>query len=70
MQRVNPNIRVHRARFSAVTRADILQAFENLVQPNKLECDAVNYRIEIDFRMGCAFTRYQTVVFSSRYRFR
>jgi len=40
------------------------------VAPNKLEADAVNYRIEIDFRMGCAFTRYQTVTFSKQYRFR
>lgn len=43
--RVNPNIKIHRARFSAVTHADIMQAYNNLVKPNKLEADAVNYRI-------------------------
>jgi DNA topoisomerase-3 len=27
----------------------------------------VNYRIEIDFRMGCAFTRYQTTTFGKKF---
>lgn len=38
-------IKIRRARFSAVTRIDIENAWENLVDPNNLEADAVNYRI-------------------------
>lgn len=67
---VNPTIRIKRARFAAVTRADVIRAWDNLIQPNILEADAVNYRIEMDFRMGCAFTRYQTVTLSKRVKFK
>ncbi len=42
-------------------------AYNNLVNPNKLEADAVNYRIEIDFRSGCTFTRFQTTVFQRNF---
>ena len=58
-------MKIKRARFSAVTPTDIWNAYNNLVEPNHLEADAVNYRIEIDFRTGCAFTRYQTTTFQS-----
>lgn len=61
---------VRRARFAAVTRVDIIRAWESLTEPNQLESDAVNYRIEMDFRMGCAFTRYQTVTLSNSLRFK
>lgn len=70
IKQVNPSITVRRARFAAVTRTDILRAWENLTEPNILESDAVNYRIEMDFRMGCAFTRYQTVTLSRQIRFK
>lgn len=70
IKNINPNISVSRARFAAVTRADIIRAWENLAQPNILEADAVNYRIEMDFRMGCAFTRYQTVTLSKKVKFK
>ena len=61
--KVNPKIKIQRARFAAVTRSDVLRAYNNLVEPNKLEADAVNYRMEVDLRIGCAFTRFQTVEF-------
>ena len=34
--RINPSITITRARFAAVTRTDVLRAYSNLVQPNKL----------------------------------
>jgi DNA topoisomerase III len=68
IRQVNPRIAISRARFAAVTRADVLRAYENLVEPNQREADAVNYRIEMDFRMGCAFTRIQTLAFSKGFR--
>lgn len=63
--KVNPRLRIKRARFSAVTATDVWNAYQALVDPNKLEADAVNYRIEVDFRSGCTFTRYQTIVFQT-----
>ena len=65
---MNPRLKIQRARFSAVTPTDIWNAYNNLVRPNNLEADAVNYRIEIDFRTGCAFTRFQTVTFQSSFQ--
>ena len=67
-KRSNPRIDIKRARFAAVTQPDVWNAFNNLVLPNPKEADAVNYRIEIDFRTGCAFTRYQTTTFQSQYQ--
>jgi len=45
IKRVNPKIIIKRARFAAVTPADVYNAYNNLVNPNELEADAVNYRI-------------------------
>lgn len=44
VKNINRNIRINRARFSAVTKADVMAAYSNLVQPNRLEADAVNFR--------------------------
>lgn len=57
----NPNIRIHRAKFSAITRRDLERAFENPVEPDPLQNDAVLARQEIDLRTGAAFTRLQTL---------
>lgn len=57
----NPNLRVFRARFSALTQHDLSRALStNLVKPNALENDAVLCRREVDMRTGYAFTRYLT----------
>ena len=41
----NSFLKIARARFAAVTPQDIWNAYQHLVQPNKKEADAVNYRI-------------------------
>ncbi|GBF93668.1 DNA topoisomerase [Raphidocelis subcapitata] len=58
---------VWRARFSAVSAAEVEAAMGNLVSPNKNESDAVDARQELDLRVGVAFTRFQTRFFQGRY---
>ena len=62
----NRNLRVFRARFSALTRSDLLNALTSLGQPNRLLSDAVQARTEIDLRVGAAFTRYLTLRYQQR----
>lgn len=58
---------IFRARFSSITEKAIFQAFNNLTEPNWNEARSVDARQELDLRIGCAFTRFQTTSFQSKY---
>ncbi|KAK0711096.1 DNA topoisomerase [Lasiosphaeris hirsuta] len=60
-KRGNHRIEVRRARFSNIERVHILNAARNLVNLDERQIEAVNARIELDLRIGYAFTRFLTL---------
>ncbi|KAJ2912718.1 hypothetical protein MD484_g7692, partial [Candolleomyces efflorescens] len=60
-RRVKPNIRVQRARFSAIIPQQIHRAAQNPVELDRRQADAVDARIILDLKIGAAFTRLQTL---------
>lgn len=58
---VYPNKTIKRAKFNAITYGNIVHALENLVDIDVNESNAVEARIELDLRLGSAFTRIQTI---------
>ena len=57
------NQTIYRARFSSITESAVLQAFRSLTAPNWNEARSVDARMELDLRIGCSFTRFQTKTF-------
>jgi DNA topoisomerase-3 len=61
-QAVNRNLRILRARFSALIPRELQRALQQLVAPNAADAAAVDARQEIDLRIGASFTRFQTLL--------
>ncbi|KOS18766.1 DNA topoisomerase 3 [Escovopsis weberi] len=56
----NPGIQVKRAKFSNVERAHVISAAKRLANLDEKQVSAVATRIELDLRIGYAFTRFMT----------
>ena len=58
--KVNRRMDVKRARFSNIERAHILAAARRPTALDDKQVEAVNARLELDLRIGFAFTRFLT----------
>ncbi|KAK6079226.1 DNA topoisomerase [Seiridium cupressi] len=54
----NGRIQIKRAKFSNIERAHVLNAARHLVMLDEKQVNAVSARIELDLRIGYAFTRF------------
>ncbi|GAM88847.1 hypothetical protein ANO11243_068810 [Dothideomycetidae sp. 11243] len=59
--RLNEPGKVVRAKFSNIERLHIIQAAQNPIPLDEKQANAVSARIELDLRIGAAFTRMQTL---------
>ncbi|WIA41751.1 hypothetical protein OEZ86_009091 [Tetradesmus obliquus] len=66
-QAVNRNMRILRARFSALIPRELQRALQQLVAPNAADAAAVDARQEIDLRIGASFTRFQTLLLQDKF---
>ena len=57
----NNAIEIKRAQFSNTERAHVIRAAQNPINLDDRQVNAVAARIEIDLRLGAAFTRFQTL---------
>ncbi|GAP87752.1 putative DNA topoisomerase [Rosellinia necatrix] len=56
----NRTLDIRRAKFSNIERAHIINASRNLINLDHKQVNAVSSRIELDLRIGYAFTRFLT----------
>jgi DNA topoisomerase-3 len=63
----NPRLQVKRAKFSAFIPSEIVNAWNSLGVPDPNLSDAVEARMEIDLRIGSAFSRFQTKLLRPKY---
>jgi DNA topoisomerase-1 len=61
MSGVNPSLEFKRAWFSAITRADILEAFRNFKEPSENLANKAFSRMIVDLTIGASFTRMLTL---------
>ncbi|CBZ54216.1 putative DNA topoisomerase III alpha [Neospora caninum Liverpool] len=64
--KANSRLKVFRAVFSALTKADLERACRSLQAPDRNQSDAVDTRSEIDLRIGASFTRFLTMRYRTR----
>jgi DNA topoisomerase III len=57
----NPRLQIYRARFSTVLPGEIQKALRTLGRLNEHMVEAVQARMDLDLRVGAAFTRFQTL---------
>ncbi|KFY89129.1 hypothetical protein V500_05915 [Pseudogymnoascus sp. VKM F-4518 (FW-2643)] len=57
----NSSIEVKRAKFSNIERVHVINAAKHPIDLDSRQVDAVAARIELDLRIGYAFTRFQTL---------
>ena len=58
IQEVNPTIKIHRARFSALTGPEVSSAFKHLTEVDYNLSSAANSRQVIDLKWGAVLTRF------------
>jgi DNA topoisomerase-1 len=58
VQKVNPEIQVKRARFSALTAEEVLRAFDNLAEVDQNLAESAEARQVVDLAWGATLTRF------------
>ena len=61
IKKVNPNIKIKRAKFSALTKKEVNDAFDNLVEFNENLANSADTRREIDLIWGAVLTRFISI---------
>jgi DNA topoisomerase-3 len=64
---VKPNLQCLRAQFSCCTKGEVAKAVRTLRQIDMRMVQAVEARMEIDLRVGAAFTRFQSLLLQNKY---